>query len=385
MLGIVIGIAAVVAMVSLGQGATASVQAEISSLGTNVLIIVPGATTVGGVRGGLGSISTLTVDDANDIEKKVAGVSTVLYATRSVLQVIRENKNWSTIVLGTTPEFPEIRSWPIAQGNFFTASDMDTAAKVAVLGKTAAQNLFEPGEELVGSEIRIRNVPLRVIGVLEPKGQSVTGQDQDDVVILPFPTAERKVLGTKFLGTVGIVMVATHTRQDIPIAVEDIRDLLRSRHRLHTSEEDDFTIRTMEDIAKTIAGTSRTMMLMLMSIASISLIVGGIGIMNILLVSVTERTREIGLRMAVGAKRRHILLQFLIEGIIMTVIGGVLGVLGGIGAAKALTTMVGWPTIISWQAMATAFVFSVAVGLFFGLYPANKASKMNPIEALRYE
>ncbi len=385
MLGIVIGIAAVVAMVSLGQGATASVQAEISSLGTNVLIIVPGATTVGGVRGGLGSISTLTVDDANDMEKKVSGVSTVLYATRSVLQVIRENKNWSTIVLGTTPEFPEIRSWPIAQGNFFTGSDMDSAAKVAVLGKTAAQNLFEPGEELVGSEIRIRNVPLRVIGVLEPKGQSVTGQDQDDLVILPFPTAERKVLGTKFLGTVGIIMVATHTRHDIPAVVEDIKDLLRTRHRLHASEEDDFTIRTMEDIAKTIAGTSRTMMLMLMSIASISLFVGGIGIMNILLVSVTERTREIGLRMAVGAKRRHILLQFLIEGIIMTVIGGVLGVLGGVGAARVLTTMVGWPTIISWQAMAAAFVFSVAVGLFFGLYPANKASKLNPIEALHYE
>lgn len=385
MLGIVIGIAAVVAMVSLGQGAGASVQAEIASLGTNVLIIVPGATTVSGVRGGLGSISTLTVDDAGDIEKKVSGVSTVLYATRSVLQAIRENKNWSTIVLGTTPEFPEIRNWPVAQGNFFTASDMDSAAKVAVLGKTAAQNLFEAGEELVGSEIRIRNVPLRVIGVLEPKGQSVTGQDQDDLVILPFSTAERKVLGTKFLGTVGVIMVATHTRHDIPAVVEDIKDLLRTRHRLHAAEEDDFTIRTMEDIAKTVAGTSRTMMVMLMSIASISLIVGGIGIMNILLVSVTERTREIGLRMAVGAKRRHILLQFLIEGIIMTVIGGVLGVLGGIGAARMLTTMVGWPTIISWQAMAVAFVFSVAVGLFFGLYPANKASKLNPIEALHYE
>ena len=385
MLGIVIGIAAVVAMVSLGQGATASVQAEISSLGTNVLIIVPGATTVSGVRGGLGSISTLTVDDAADMEKKVSGVSSVLYANRSVLQVIRENKNWSTIVVGTTPEFPDIRSWPVAEGNFFTASDMDSAAKVAVLGKTAAQNLFEPGEELVGSEIRIRNVPLRVIGVLEPKGQSVTGQDQDDLVILPFSTAERKVLGTKFLGTVGIIMVATHTRQDIPAVVQDVKDLLRKRHRLHASEEDDFTIRTMEDIAKTIATTSRTMMLMLMSIASISLIVGGIGIMNILLVSVTERTKEIGLRMAVGAKRRHILLQFLIEGIIMTVIGGVLGVLGGIGTAKVLTKMVGWPTIISWQAMATAFVFSVAVGLFFGLYPANKASKMNPIDALHYE
>jgi len=385
MLGIVIGIAAVVAMVSLGQGATASVQAEIASLGTNVLIIVPGATTVSGVRGGLGTISTLTVDDAGDIEKKVSGVSTVLYAVRSVLQVIRENKNWSTIVLGTTPEFPNIRSWPVAQGNFFTASDMDSAAKVAVLGKTAAQNLFETGEEVIGSEIRIRNVPLRVIGVLEPKGQSVTGQDQDDLVVLPFSTAERKVLGTKFLGTVGIIMVATQTRHDIPAVVEDIRDLLRTRHRLHRSEEDDFTIRTMEDIAKTIAATSRTMMFMLMSIASISLIVGGIGIMNILLVSVTERTKEIGLRMAVGAKRRHILLQFLIEGIIMTVIGGVLGVLGGIGAAKGLTRMVGWPTIISWQAMAAAFFFSVAVGLFFGLYPANRASKLNPIEALHYE
>lgn len=385
MLGIIIGIAAVVAMVSLGQGATASVQAEITSLGTNVLIIVPGATTVSGVRGGLGSISTLTVDDAGDIEKKVSGVSTVLYATRSVLQVIRENKNWSTIVLGTTPEFPDIRNWPVAQGNFFTSSDMDSAAKVAVLGKTAAQNLFEAGEELVGSEIRIRNVPLRVIGVLEPKGQSVTGQDQDDLVILPFSTAERKVLGTKFLGTVGIIMVATHTRHEIPAVVEDIKDLLRTRHRLHASEEDDFTIRTMEDVAKTIASTSRTMMLMLMSIASISLVVGGIGIMNILLVSVTERTKEIGLRMAVGAKRRHILLQFLIEGIIMTVIGGVLGVLGGAGAAKLLTKMVGWPTIISWQAMAAAFVFSIAVGLFFGLYPANKASKMNPIDALHYE
>ncbi len=385
MLGIIIGIGAVVAMVSLGQGATASVQAEISSLGTNVLIIVPGATTVGGVRGGLGSVSTLTVSDAEDIEKKVANVTMAIYGTRSVLQVIHENKNWSTVLLGTNPEFTDIRSWPVAQGNFFTQSDMDSAAKVVVLGKTAAQNLYETGEDVVGSEIRIRNVPLRVIGILEPKGQSITGQDQDDLIILPFSTAERKVLGTKFLGTVGVILVATQTRQDIPAVVDDIKDLLRTRHHIHPSEEDDFTIRTMEDIAKTIAGTSRMMMLMLMSIAAISLIVGGIGIMNILLVSVTERTREIGLRMAVGAKRRHILLQFLIEAIIMTVIGGVLGVAAGIGGARLLTTMVGWPTIISSQAMVMAFLFSVAVGIFFGLYPANKASKLNPIEALRYE
>lgn len=385
MLGIVIGIGAVVAMVSLGQGATASVQAEISSLGTNVLIVIPGATTVGGVRGGLGSISTLTVDDAQDIEKKVPGVTMVMYATRSILQVIRENKNWSTIVLGTTPEFTDVRSWPVAQGNFFTQSDMDAAAKVVLLGKTAAQNLFEPGEEIIGSEIRIRNVPLRVIGILASKGQSITGQDQDDLVLLPFTTAERKVLGTRFLGTVGIILVATQTRHDIPAVVEDVKDLLRARHRLQSSEEDDFTIRTMEDIAKTIAGTSRTMMLMLMGIASISLVVGGIGIMNILLVSVTERTREIGLRMAVGAKRMHILLQFLIEAIIMTTIGGLLGVAAGIGIAQLLTKLIGWPTIINTEAVAAAFGFSLIVGIFFGLYPANKASKLNPIEALHYE
>jgi putative ABC transport system permease protein len=385
MLGIIIGIGAVVAMVSLGQGATASVQAEISSLGTNVLIIIPGATTVGGVRGGLGSISTLTVEDAEDIEKKVTGVTTAMYVTRSVLQVIRENKNWSTIVLGTTPVFPEIRNWPIDQGNFFMQSDMDSAAKVVVLGKTVVQNLFEPGEDIVGSEIRIRNVPLRVIGVLASKGQSVTGQDQDDLVILPFPTAERRVLGTKFLGTVGLILVATQTQHEIPAAADDIKELLRTRHRLHQTENDDFTIRTMEEIAKTMTGTSRTMMLMLMSIASISLIVGGIGIMNILLVSVTERTREIGLRMALGAKRRHIMLQFLIEAIIMTVMGGLLGIAAGIGGAQLLTTLVGWPAIISPQAVAIAFLFSIAVGIFFGLYPANKASKLNPIEALRYE
>ncbi len=385
MLGIIIGIGAVVAMVSLGQGATASVQTEIASLGTNVMIIVPGATSVGGVRGGLGSISTLTVTDAEDIEKKIASVATVMYGTRSVLQVIRENKNWSTIVLGATPVFPDIRSWPIAQGNFFTQSDMDSAAKVVVLGKTAAQNLFEPDEEVVGAQIRIRSVPLRVIGVLASKGQSISGQDQDDFVVLPFSTAERKVLGTKFLGTVGVILVAAQTRYEIPAVVANIKELLRARHRLPASEDDDFTIRTMEDIAKTIAGTSRTMMLMLMGIASISLIVGGIGIMNILLVSVTERTKEIGLRMAVGAKRRHILLQFLVEAIIMTAIGGSVGVAAGIGGAKLLTTLVGWPTIISPEAIVIAFLFSLIVGVFFGLYPANKASKMNPIEALHYE
>ena len=385
MLGIVIGVGAVVGMVSLGQGATASVQREIASLGTNVLIIIPGATTTGGVRGGLGSVSTLTVDDARDIEKRIGDISLVTYASRSVLQVVHEHKNWNTIALGTTTAFPDLRNWPVADGNFFTQADEDAAAKVVVLGKTVADNLFERGEEVIGAQIRVKNVPLRVIGILSSKGQSLSGQDQDDIVVLPFTTAERKVLGTKFLGTVGIIMVATQHRYSIPAAVEEIKELLRARHRIHPSEENDFTIRTMEDVAKTVAGASRTMMVMLLSIASISLVVGGIGIMNILLVSVTERTREIGIRMAVGAKRAHILLQFLVEAIILTAIGGVAGVIFGIAGARLLTRLIGWPTIISSQAVAVAFLFSLAVGIFFGLYPANKASRMNPIEALHYE
>lgn len=385
MLGIVIGVGAVVGMVSLGQGATASVQREIASLGTNVLIIIPGATTTGGVRGGLGSVSTLTVDDARDIEKRIGDISLVTYASRSVLQVVHEHKNWNTIALGTTTVFPDLRNWPVADGNFFTQTDEDAAAKVVVLGKTVADNLFERGEDVIGAQIRVKNVPLRVIGILSSKGQSLSGQDQDDIVVLPFTTAERKVLGTKFLGTVGIIMVATQHRYSIPAAVEEIKELLRARHRIHPAEENDFTIRTMEDVAKTVAGASRTMMVMLLSIASISLVVGGIGIMNILLVSVTERTREIGIRMAVGAKRAHILLQFLVEAIILTAIGGVAGVIFGIAGARLLTRLIGWPTIISSQAVAVAFLFSLAVGIFFGLYPANKASRMNPIEALHYE
>jgi len=385
MLGIIIGVAAMVAMVSLGQGAGASIQAQIASLGTNILIVIPGATTVSGVRTGFGGVSTLTIEDAREIERRIRGASAVSYATRAVLQVVHEGKNWSTVVVGTTANYSDIRDWPMAQGIFFSQSDEDGGAKVAVLGKTAAENLFEPGEEIVGSTIRIKNMPLRVLGIMKPKGQSLLGQDQDDVVHIPFSTAERKVLGTKFLGTVGVILVSGARREETGGIAEDVRELLRARHHLQAAQEDDFTVRSMEDIAKTSAGASRTMMLMLLSIASISLMVGGIGIMNILLVSVTERTREIGIRMAVGAKRRHILLQFLTEAVILSTLGGLVGVGTGMVGARIVTLVAGWPTIIAPQAVATAFLFSLIVGVFFGLYPANKASRMNPIEALRYE
>ncbi len=385
MLGIIIGVGAVVAMVSLGQGASVSVQAQIASIGTNVLIVIPGSMTVSGVRGGLGGMSTLTVEDAKDIGQKVSGVATVSYAIRDVLQIVHENKNWRTPVVGTTTEFPVVREWPVTEGTFFTQSDEDTAAKVAVLGKTVADNLFERGEEIIGAQIRIKNVPLRVLGVLATKGQTFMGQDQDDVIVIPFSTAERKVLGTKFLGTVGIIFLTAERADQIPSAVDEIRDLLRVRHHIQPGQDDDFTIRTMDDIAQASAGANRTMMLMLLSIASISLVVGGIGIMNIMFVSVVERTREIGLRMAVGAKRWQILLQFLVESVILSTIGGIAGIVAGMVGARLVSSIAGWPAIFAPQAVVIAFMFSFMVGVFFGLYPANKASRLNPIEALRYE
>lgn len=302
-----------------------------------------------------------------------------------MLQVVHENKNWNTVVTGVTSALPNIRDWPIAQGTFFSDSDDAVAAKVAVLGKTVVDNLYERGETVLGSHIRIKNVPLRVLGVLKAKGQSLTGQDQDDIIFIPFSTAERRVVGTNILGTVGVIFIRATPDASAGRLVADIRQLLRTRHRLHQSEDDDFTIRTMEDIAKMSAGAGRTMMLLLLSVASIALLVGGIGIMNILLVSVTERTREIGIRMALGAKRKDILMQFLVEAIILSSVGGIIGVLIGISGAWALTALAGWPVTISFEAVLVAVGFSLAVGVFFGLYPANRASRLNPIDALRYE
>jgi putative ABC transport system permease protein len=385
MLGIVIGVGAVIAMVSIGQGARAAVSAQVASMGTNVIVVLPGATTAAGVRGGQGGAMTLTITDAMELKKRIPLLTETGWARRDVLQIINGNRNWNGPVTGISPSYLTIRDWSFTSGGPFTQFDLDSAARVAVLGQTTVENLFEPGEEPVGSNIRLKNVTFRVVGVLAPKGQSMQGADQDDIIFIPFSTAERKVFGSQFLGSVGALFASTERTDELAEAVEQIRGLLRVRHRLQPDQSDDFTIRTQVDIGKIQEGTSQTLTVMLFAVASVSLLVGGIGIMNIILVSVTERTREIGVRMAVGAKRVHILLQFLIEAMTLSLVGGLIGIVVGVIGAKLTTIVAGWPTIISMETIAMAFIFSVAVGLFFGLYPANKAARLNPIEALRYE
>ncbi len=385
MLGIVIGVGAVIAMVSIGEGAKQAVQKQIASIGTNVIMIWPMATTIGGVRGAQGGAVTLTVADALHLKKKIPALGDTGWVKRDVLQIVNGHRNCNSPVQGVSPSYISIRDWPIRSGGSFNQDDMDSAALVALLGQTVVDDLFDPGEEPVGALIRIKNVPFRVVGILSPKGQNTYGQDQDDVVLIPFTTAERKVFGTLFLGTVGGIFASTDRSENVPDAVEQIREVLRVRHRLQQGQPDDFTIRTQIELGKVQEGTSQTLTVMLMAIASVSLLVGGIGIMNILLVSVTERTREIGIRMAVGAKRAHILIQFLVEALTLSVVGGCIGIVFGVLSARLTTVIAGWPTIISGNTVATAFGFSVAVGLFFGLYPANKAARLNPIDALRYE
>jgi len=384
MLGIIIGVGAVIAMVSIGEGAKAAVQAQIATFGTNVITILPGAMTVGGVWTGHGGAVTLTVADVEEL-RKIPGVTYVGWAKRDTTQVVHENKNWFTAINGVPPDYLVIRAWTAQSGEFFSQNDMDTAAKVALLGSTIVKNLFEPGEDPIGSTIRIKNMPFKVVGTLEAKGYDTRGSDQDDVVFIPFTTAERKLMGTKFLGSIGSGFLSAESPEQMPQIVEEIQRVLRQRHKLRPAQDDDFTIRNQIDIAKVQEGTSESMKLMLLAVASISLLVGGIGIMNILLVSVTERTREIGVRMAVGAKRRHILLQFLVEAVVLSAMGGLIGVVLGVAGAKAASNIAGWPTIISGEILVIAFGFSALVGVFFGLYPANKASRLNPIEALRYE
>jgi putative ABC transport system permease protein len=384
-LGIIIGVAAVIAMVSIGQGASVSVQEQIARMGNNMLIILSGTTTQGGVRSGFGGAQTLKTSDAKAIQRECPAVGAVTYLRRQVQQVVAGNQNWSTAITGVTPDYQIVRDWPIAAGRFLNKQEEESAATSAVLGQTVVQNLFGPGQNPVDQTIRINNMPFRVVGVLIAKGQSTQGQDQDDAVFIPFSTAERKVLGTRILGTVGAIMVSAISPEAIPEAQRQITTLLRERHRIRRGQNDDFTIRNLADIAATAESTNQVMSILLASVASVSLLVGGIGIMNIMLVSVTERTREIGIRMAVGAKSRHILTQFLLEAVVLSSIGGVVGAVLGVVGAKVVSAVANWPTIVPPDAIFLAITFAAAVGIFFGFYPARKAARLDPIQALRYE
>ena len=430
MLGIFIGVAAVIAMVAVGDGAKSSVEAQINSLGTNLLIVLPGATTANGVRAGLGSNSTLTVGDAQAIARGGGPVALVTYMDRQVAQVVSGNRNWSTNIQGTTSSYFAIRDWPPSIGRTFTDSEERAGAAVCLLGQTVVNNLFGEGQNPVGATVRVKNFPMKVIGVLSVKGQSSYGQDQDDVVIVPFNTAERKVLGVsapqstpapaavatasttnvyssvpttnsvysssteasspfgsapKITGVVNMMFVKASSSDQVDNALAQITRTLHERHHIEPKQDDDFTVRNLSEIAAASENATQVMTMLLLTVASISLLVGGIGIMNIMLVSVTERTREIGIRMAIGARRIHIMLQFLVEAMLLSAMGGLAGIVLGILVSKLISALAQWPTLVSPVAVVGGFIFSAAVGIFFGYYPARKASLLHPIDALRYE
>ena len=386
MLGIIIGVAAVIAMVAVGSGATARIQEQIASIGSNLIMVLPGSITSSGIRLGSGNAVTLTQDDARAIGLECPAVGAAAPTSRGAAQVVYGNSNWATSIQGTTPDYLIIRDQGVESGEPFTMQDVDSAAKVALIGKTVADNLFG-GADPVGQIIRIKNVPFTVAGVLQAKGQSPGGQDQDDVIIMPISTAKKKVLGSNQASSnsVGSIMVQARAPEQMSAAEQQVRTLLRQRHRLQQGQDDDFTVRNLEEVFAAQETSARVMSILLAAIASVSLIVGGIGIMNIMLVSVTERTKEIGLRQAVGAKTKDILSQFLVEAVTLSILGGIIGIILGATTSMLISHFAEWNTQISPGAVALAFLFSGFVGIFFGYYPARKAAFLDPIEALRYE
>ena len=382
MLGIIIGVGAVIALVSVGMGVRSNVTSSIASLGSNMLIISPGASNKGGVRGAAGSRQTLKYDDAKAIKSKVKDIDYVSPTVQTSYQIVYGNQNWNTTVEGVTPEFMSIRSLSVSNGSFISTNDLEKRNRVAVIGTTVAENLFDE-KNPVGQNIRINNQPYKVIGLLTSKGQSSMGQDQDDMIYVPLTTAMERMLGITYVQSIN-VQVSDSTKMDQ--VQENIETLLRQRHHLTAgNKEDDFTVRNLTSLMETVSQSTSMLTLLLGAIAGISLLVGGIGIMNIMLVSVTERTREIGIRKALGATYNNILLQFLIEAMVIGVVGGTLGVILGIGSSYAISYFAGWQTVISIPTIIIAVVFSVGIGLFFGIYPARKAALLDPIEALRYE
>ncbi|HUK40276.1 MAG TPA: ABC transporter permease [Candidatus Acidoferrales bacterium] len=381
MLGIIIGVGAVIAMVAIGEGAKKRVQEQIASLGTNLLVILPGTVTLGGARTGSGGRQTLVASDARAIMREIPVVSGASPVVRQVQQVIAGDQNWSTPVQGVAPEFQQIREWQVQEGRFISQADVENTAKVALIGQTVAYNLFGDNDP-IGAVIRIKKIPFHVIGILGAKGQSGNGTDQDDVVMVPYTTMMKLVMGVTYIQQIIVAAVSSDTTQE---ANNQIASLLRQRHKLRAGADDDFMIRNLSDIAEAASNSATVMAMLLGSIASVSLLVGGIGIMNIMLVSVTERTREIGIRMAVGARSRDIMLQFIVEAVVMAASGGVIGILLGVGSSNLIKYLAELPTLIRPEIIAVSFLVAGAVGVFFGFYPAKKAANLDPIEALRYE